>query len=253
MSDVAEVAKGFYRAWNRHDAAAVLAAFAPGGWLSDPTLSAPVSGTGLAAYVDSWLNGFGDLQFQVKRLAVEDEWVAAQWVLRGVNSGALGSEAPTGRLVEASGADWLQVQAGQVMAVHRVFDTRGLMQQLGYRVVVQPVADEGPLDFGASVLYQAEGDERALAGAAVRILLPGDATAAEQAAVALMAAVRGVPGLRTAALHQGSRWAHLSTSWMDEESARAGLAAAEVAAGACDVVVKGVWRAVPTPSSPPSP
>lgn len=242
MSEVSEAAKGFYQAWNRHDAAAVLAAFAPGGWLSDPTLSAPVSGEGLTTYVSGWLTGFGDLQFQVKRLATDGEWVAAQWVLRGVNSGALGSEAPTGRLVEVSGADWLQVQAGKVVAVHRVFDARGLMQQLGYRVVVQPVADDGPLDFGASVLYQAEGDAQALAGAALRIQLPGDAAAAEQAAVALMAAVRGVPGLRMAALHQGSRWAHLSTSWMDEEAAWVGLAAAEQAAGACEVVVKGVWR-----------
>jgi steroid delta-isomerase-like uncharacterized protein len=146
-----EIAQTYFDAWNRRDAAAVLATFTDTGTYNDPMTHGRIRGEALAGYMNGLWAAFPDLSFEVASAAATGpDTVAAQWIMHGTNLGSMMGLPPTGKSVTQHGADFIRVRGGKIETVDGYFDSRGVPDQLGLQVVVQPTAI-GPFSFGTSV------------------------------------------------------------------------------------------------------
>jgi len=121
------------------------------GTYQNPGTGGPIAGEALRAYMNGLFSAFPDLSFEIVSagLAAPD-LVAAQWIMRGTNTGSMMGLPPTGRSVELPGADFIRVPGEKVRSVEGYFDSRGVPDQLGLQVIVQPRAI-GPFGFGISL------------------------------------------------------------------------------------------------------
>jgi steroid delta-isomerase-like uncharacterized protein len=146
----AEVFQHYTDAWNRHDAAGIVATFAEGGTYTDPTTDGPIAGAALAAYAESLWGAFPDLSFEVISLNHNDlGLVSAEWLMKGANTGPIMGLPPTGRSIAVSGADFARVADGKLLSVQGYFDAGAVPRALGLDVIVQPISI-GPFGFGTS-------------------------------------------------------------------------------------------------------
>lgn len=149
-----QVAQRYFDAWNRRDAAALVATFATGGTYSDPVGGQGLSGAAIATYAAGLWMAFPDLSFEIVSAADSGKgMVAAQWVMRGTNTGSFMGLPPTGRTVSLPGADFIQIEGEKIRSVQGYFDSKAVPEQLGLQIVVQPSA-VGPFTFGTSVGVQ---------------------------------------------------------------------------------------------------
>ena len=148
------VARVYFDAWNRHDPAAIVAAFAEGGTYSDPNAPDGLSGAAIADYAGELFAAFPDLSFDVRGAApAGDGVVGVRWTKRGTNTGSFRGSPPTGSTVALPGADFIVVEGGKISSVEGYFDRRTFAEQLGFQVTVQPYS-VGPVSFGDSVYLQ---------------------------------------------------------------------------------------------------
>jgi steroid delta-isomerase-like uncharacterized protein len=146
-----QVAEGYFDAWNRRDADAIVASFASGGTYSDPSAGENLRGDAIAAYAKGLWAAFPDLSFEIVSAGeMGGGLVAAQWMMYGTNAGSMQGLPPTGRSVKLPGADFIQVEGDRIRSVQGYFDSRAVPDQLGLQVTVQPHAI-GPFSFGTSV------------------------------------------------------------------------------------------------------
>ena len=123
-----QVAQCYFDAWNRRDAEAIVATFGKGGTYSDPSAGEGLVGEAIAAYAKNMWSAFPDLVFDIRSIGhTEEGIVAAQWLMRGTNTGSFRGLPPTGRAVVLTGADFIQVE-GKVFARYRGTSTRRLCQ-----------------------------------------------------------------------------------------------------------------------------
>jgi hypothetical protein len=95
-------------------------------------------------------SAFPDLVFDIRSIGhTEEGIVAAQWLMRGTNTGSCRGLPPTGRAVVLAGADFIQVEGDKIRSVQGYFDTRVVPEQLRLQVLIQPHA-VGPFTFGTS-------------------------------------------------------------------------------------------------------
>src|SRR5262245_8724732 len=148
-----EIAQQYFDAWNRRDAPGIVATFAEGGTYSDPS-SGTLTGNAIGAYASQLWAAFPNLRFEIVSAAETGPGaVAAQWVMHGTNTGSFGGLPPTGRPGTLPGADFLTLSNGRVQSVQGYFDSRGVPDQLGLQIVVQPNS-VGPFTFGTVVAVQ---------------------------------------------------------------------------------------------------
>ena len=69
----AEVFHHYIDAWNRHDAARIVATFAERGTYTDPTTAGPLAGAAIAAYAQSLWDAFPDLSFETTSFIQNDQ------------------------------------------------------------------------------------------------------------------------------------------------------------------------------------
>lgn len=138
----------YFDAWNRRDADAVLATFAEDGTYCDPASGGRLRGEALKGYMNALWAAFPDLSFEIASKGFAGEnLVAAQWIMRGTNTGSMMGLPPTGKSVTVSGADFIRVGGGRIQTVDGYFDSRAVPEQLGLQVLVQP-REIGPFAFG---------------------------------------------------------------------------------------------------------
>jgi steroid delta-isomerase-like uncharacterized protein len=138
----------YFDAWNRRDADAVLATFAEDGTYCDPASGGRLRGEALKGYMNGLWAAFPDLSFEIASKGFAGEnLVAAQWIMRGTNTGSMTGLPPTGKSVTVSGADFIRVGGGKIQTVDGYFDSRAVPEQLGLQVLVQP-REIGPFAFG---------------------------------------------------------------------------------------------------------
>lgn len=143
------VAQGYFDAWNQRDPDAIVAAFTEGGTYTDP-VAGSLNGSAIGAYANGLFTAFPDLTFDIVSAApAGDGVVAAQWLMRGTNTGPFQGAPPTGRGIALPGADFITVAGDKISAVKGYFDSREIPVQLGLQVVVQP-HQVGPFVFGTS-------------------------------------------------------------------------------------------------------
>jgi len=150
---VLDVAQEYLRAWNAHDADAIVRTFAPGGTYADPTTAA-ISGDAIAAYAKGLWSAFPGLSFDIVSIAEAGaDRVVAEWMMKGTNTGTFLGLPPTGREISLPGVDLITVGAHGIESVKGYFDTRVIPDQLGLQVLIQPFRI-GPFAFGNSVAVQ---------------------------------------------------------------------------------------------------
>ena len=153
MSDSVQPAHRYFDAWNRHDAPGIVATFAEGGSYSDP-LAQGLTGEAIGAYAAGLWDAFPDLAFEsVGQTVTGDGVVAAQWVMKGTNTGPFKGLPPSGRTVALPGADFITVEDGKIRSVQGYFDAGEVPRQLGLQTVVQPTA-LGAFRFGTAAAVQ---------------------------------------------------------------------------------------------------
>jgi steroid delta-isomerase-like uncharacterized protein len=149
-----DVAQRYFDAWNRRDAAELIATFADGGTYRDPATGQPLTGQAIGAYASGLWAAFPDLSFEIAHAApAGDGTIAAQWIMCGTNNGSMLGQPPTGRTVALPGADFIRVEGKMVRSVEGYFDMKTFSEQLGLQTVVQPYT-AGPFAFGTSVSVQ---------------------------------------------------------------------------------------------------
>ena len=127
-----EIVSNYFAAWNSHSVEAILSTFAEGGVYVDPTVPAGVSGEGLSAMVEGYLNAFPDLVFQVVNIIdAGGDVIAAEWSIRATHSGALGPFSPTWKTVSLRGVDVFHVRDGKFQTVEGYYDSAAMQLQLG--------------------------------------------------------------------------------------------------------------------------
>ncbi|MET0164957.1 MAG: ester cyclase, partial [Vicinamibacterales bacterium] len=143
MDNIASVRR-YFKAWIDRDADAILASLVDGGTYQDPSTIVPISGETLRAYVNGLWQAFPDLTFEEESIGeTGPNRVAAQWSMRGTNTGSMMGLPPTGKAVSLHGADFFTLKDGKVETVVGYFDKGELPRQIGLDVIVQP-AQIGP-------------------------------------------------------------------------------------------------------------
>src|ERR1700681_1408379 len=100
MESLPECVQQYFGAWNRRDADAVLATFTADAAYCDPASGGRLRGEALAGYMKGLWAAFPDLSFEVASAGVAGPGlVAAQWIMRGTNSGSMMGLPPTGKSV----------------------------------------------------------------------------------------------------------------------------------------------------------
>lgn len=110
----------------------VLATFAPDGTYNDPTTTQPLSGQALKNHFGGVLTRFPDAILETVALhAITADLAVWRWVLRGTNTGSYHGLPPTGRSLNLSGCEFIEVRQGLVQRVEGYFDRLSLREQLG--------------------------------------------------------------------------------------------------------------------------
>ncbi|MGH8501559.1 MAG: ester cyclase [Gammaproteobacteria bacterium] len=149
-----KAAQDYFDAWNRRDAAGIVACFTGSGAYCDPTAGDNLRGGQIAAYATGLWTAFPDLRFEVGRIAATGDGVlAAEWRMLGTNTGAFNGLPPAGRTVDLPGVDIMEPDGNKLASVTGYFDSRAVPEQLGLKVNVQPQR-LGPFAFGSSTYVQ---------------------------------------------------------------------------------------------------
>jgi steroid delta-isomerase-like uncharacterized protein len=105
---------------------------------SDPALP-PLSGHAGARQLISLLtDAFSGFTTTVDEIIAEDDWVAARVTHRGTHSGSFMNIPATGRSAEVGATGFYRVKNGKLIENDVIFDTLGLLRQLG--VIPEPAA-----------------------------------------------------------------------------------------------------------------
>jgi steroid delta-isomerase-like uncharacterized protein len=214
----------YFDAWNRRDPDAVAATFADGGTYTDPATGGDLVGPAIAAHAAALFAGFPDLSFEiVSDGATGPGTVAAEWLMRGTNTGSLRGAPPTGATVALPGADAIVVEDGLIRSVRGYFDRQTMLEQLGLKVVAQPAA-AGPVSFGTSVHMQLDRPTppRAVSLTWIDARSEEEAVEIQTAARRILPELRGVPGFLSALLARAGDRLFTVTAWEDAGAA-AGL------------------------------
>ena len=156
----------YFAAWNDHDPEAVVRSLADGGSYEDPTTGGPLTGDALAANVATLVAGFPDVHFDLVSVApTSGTTAAAQWLMRGTNTGPMPAGPATGQTVALPGADFIDYDpaADRIAKVTGYFDTATMLTQLGLQAHITPADMEPVTKFGVGLHVDTQ--RRAIPGA----------------------------------------------------------------------------------------
>jgi steroid delta-isomerase-like uncharacterized protein len=107
-----EVAQNNFNSWNRHDADALVAAYAKGGTYRNPRVDHDLTGQAIGDFAKSVWTPFPDASLDIVSIGdTGGGLVATQWVFHGTNTGPyFDGTPPTGRTVTLPGASFTQVE-----------------------------------------------------------------------------------------------------------------------------------------------
>jgi len=130
-----EVAQNNLNSWNRHDADAIVAAYAEGGTYRTPRMGHPLTGQAIGDFAKSVWKAFPYASLEV--ISIGDTGgglVAIQWILHGTHTGPLrDGTPPTGRKVSYPGASFVQVEGDKIRSEQTYVDRQTVAELLGLK------------------------------------------------------------------------------------------------------------------------
>jgi steroid delta-isomerase-like uncharacterized protein len=124
-----EIARRYYAALDAADAGAIERVVTPD--LLVETSGRTFDMKTFLSTLELYRDAFPDLRRKVLQLTTEGDRVAAVVEISGTHTGTFLSHPPTGRSFRARSIDVLETSDGQVARVLGVFDTIGMLAQLG--------------------------------------------------------------------------------------------------------------------------
>ncbi len=123
-------------AWQRHDAAAIAAHFAPEGRFRAPGHAASFQGAAIAAHAQALFDALRGFHLEVTQVDAVGDCVVDQWVASGCwsaafRSGPLAGLAPTGRAFALQGIGVIEVEGGAVRSASHYWDQTLFLRQIG--------------------------------------------------------------------------------------------------------------------------
>lgn len=98
----------------------------------DPALPEPIRGPeGIKEAAAGYRAAFPDLEVSIEQQLADGEWVVTRWTATGTHEGELFGIAPTGKRSTVSGISVEHVVGGKVVEDFTIWDTLGMMQQIG--------------------------------------------------------------------------------------------------------------------------
>jgi steroid delta-isomerase-like uncharacterized protein len=76
-------------------------------------------------------SAFPDLHFEIQELVTSEDKVVVRWTATGTHQGQLLGIAPTGKSITVMGTSFYRLAGNQLVDECTVWDTMGMMQQLG--------------------------------------------------------------------------------------------------------------------------
>lgn len=146
-----DVVHRYFDAWNRRDGAAVAACFGTDGTYEDPASGGALRGPAIAEFVTRTVEMLPDLSFEVVSERLWEGGAAAQWLMKGTNTGPLPGGAPaSGRTISVPGSDFIETDGDTIRSLRGYFDRQQMYEQLGLDVIVQP-EEIWPVKLGTGV------------------------------------------------------------------------------------------------------
>jgi steroid delta-isomerase-like uncharacterized protein len=132
--NLVEIGRNNFNSWHRHDANAIVAAYAEGGVYINPDVPDGLTGAAIGDFANAFFTIFPDLSLELKSIGdMGGDLIALQWVAHGTNTGAFPDGTPaTGRKVTLQGASFDQYEGTKIRRAQAYFDRLGLQKQLGF-------------------------------------------------------------------------------------------------------------------------
>ena len=106
--------------------------FAPDYVGMNPTDPQAVRGPeGVKELANMYRSAFPDVRLIIEEQVAEGDKVVTRWIAYGTHQGEMMGIAPTGNQVRVEGITISHIQEGKIVQEWELFDTLGLMQQLG--------------------------------------------------------------------------------------------------------------------------
>jgi steroid delta-isomerase-like uncharacterized protein len=151
MSPSEQLVRNYFAAWNAHDGVKLASYFAAEGTFEGPTVAMVIRSFDLQAVVEALAAQFSDFQFELTRITTSDSVAHVEWVLTGINDGAIKWGVPaTGKMLHAPGIDVIEIVQGKIARVRRIYDRYKMFEQLALQVLVEPY-QLGSIKFGYSL------------------------------------------------------------------------------------------------------
>jgi steroid delta-isomerase-like uncharacterized protein len=130
-----EVAQNNFNSWNRHAAAAIIAAYAKRGTYRTPRVGHILTGPEIGEFAKSVWKAFPDVSLEIVSIGdTGGGLVAIQWILHGTHTGPLmDGTPPTGRKVSYPGASFVQVEGDKIRSEQTYVDRQTVAELLGLK------------------------------------------------------------------------------------------------------------------------
>ena len=120
--NLVEIQRNNFNSWNRHDADAIVAAYAEGGVYINPDLPEGITGAAIGDFVKGLWAIFPDFSLDLKNIGdMGGELIALEWVAHGTNTGAFPDGTPaTGRKVTFAGTASFSMRGLKFVGTKRI-------------------------------------------------------------------------------------------------------------------------------------
>jgi steroid delta-isomerase-like uncharacterized protein len=179
-----------------------------------------LTGSALVNYTNGLFAAFPDLSFEIVSAAqTGDDTVAAQWMMRGTNTGPMAGGPPTGMAVALPGADFITVDGDKIHSVQGYFDQKTFLEQLGLQVIAQPYSI-GPISFGTGATMQVGKHTKpgAFSLTSIRVR-PDEVQQLQEYSMPILAELAQMLGFISFTSLLANNCGYTITAWEDAESA----------------------------------
>lgn len=130
--NTAIVRRLYEEVWNKRNLKVIHELISPSHALQGPNIFG--TSVGPEAYkhqVSRFLEGYPDLRWTIEDTIADKDKVVACWTISGTHQGNFMGVPATGKKIFVDGMTIHQIAAGKIMDSHSIWDSLGMMQQLG--------------------------------------------------------------------------------------------------------------------------
>ena len=125
--EIKAIARHYVDVWNQHDPAVLDTVFAANAVRHDPATGIE----SIRAIMQALLTSFPDLLLTIDQELADEDCAILRWTATGTHNGDFQGIPPTGKSINVKGNSVYQCADGKMIAEHSIWDTLGMLKQLG--------------------------------------------------------------------------------------------------------------------------